>query len=117
MYAGDGHELFRVDGGDFKLVPHPGLGNFVDLMVDHRGALWMASGGLHGLSRRYDDQTEVMTAADGLASDDVRVLLEDRNHDVWIGTIAGLQRFHHGIFTSYRVSNGPGGRSQTDAIF
>jgi signal transduction histidine kinase/ligand-binding sensor domain-containing protein len=118
MYAGDGHKLFRFDGGDFKLVPHPGLDNFVDLMVDHRGALWMASGGLHGLSRRYGGQTEVMTTADGLASDDVRVLLEDCNHDVWIGTIAGLQRFHHGIFTSYRISDDlAGGRGQTDAIF
>jgi len=118
MYAGDGHKLFRFDGGDFKLVPHPGLDNFVDLMVDHRGALWMASGGLNGLSRRYGNQTELMTAAGGLASDDVRVLLEDSNHDVWIGTIAGLQRFHHGIFTSYRVSDdSAGGRSQTDAIF
>jgi signal transduction histidine kinase/ligand-binding sensor domain-containing protein len=117
MYAGDGHRLFRLEGDSFKLVPHPGLDNFVDMMVDHRGALWMASGGLHGLSRKYGSQTEVLTTADGLASDDVRIILEDRNHDVWLGTIAGLQRFHHGIFTSYRVSQQAGGRCQTDAVF
>jgi len=44
------------------------------------------SGGLHELSRKYGGQTEVMTAADGLTSDDVRVILEDRNYDVWVGT-------------------------------
>jgi len=117
IYAGDGHKLFRLEGDGFKLVPNPGLDNFVDVMVDHRGALWMASGGLHGLSRKFGSRTEVLTTADGLASDDVRVILEDRNHDVWVGTIAGLQRFHRGIFTSYRVSQLTAGRSQTDAVF
>ncbi|WP_158942246.1 two-component regulator propeller domain-containing protein [Granulicella sp. S190] len=118
LYAGDGHKLFRLEGNSFSPVPHPGLGNFVDVMVDHRGALWMASGGLHGLSRKVGPRTEVLTTADGLASDDVRVILEGSDQDVWVGTIGGLQRFHHGIFTSYRVSHDlTGGRSQTDAVF
>ncbi len=99
-------------------MPHPGLGNFVDIMVDHHGSLWMASGGLHGLSRKLGDRTEVLTVADGLASNDVRVIFEDNNRDVWVGTISGLQRFHHGIFDTYRVGEDrAGGRSQTDAVF
>ena len=118
IYAGDGHKLFQLSGASFKLVPHPGLGNFIDLMVDHRGALWMASGGLHGLSRKQGAQTETLTTADGLASNDVRTIFEDANQDVWVGTIAGLQRFHHGIFTTYPLEHKPTGeRSQTDAVF
>jgi signal transduction histidine kinase/ligand-binding sensor domain-containing protein len=118
MYAGDGHRLLHLEGSNFKVLRHPGLGNFVDLMVDHHGALWMASGGLHGLSRKSEKRIEVLTTADGLASDDVRVILDGSNEDVWVGTIAGLQRFHHGIFSSYRVSDdSTRGRSQTDAVF
>jgi signal transduction histidine kinase/ligand-binding sensor domain-containing protein len=118
IYAGDGHKLFHLEGARFKLVPHPGLGNFVDIMVDHRGALWMASGGLHGLSRRQGAQTESLTTADGLASNDVRIIFEDANKDVWVGTIAGLQRFHRGIFTTYPLGHNPiGGRIQADAVF
>jgi signal transduction histidine kinase/ligand-binding sensor domain-containing protein len=118
IYAGDGHKLFHLEGGTFKLMPHPGLNNFVDVMVDHRGSLWMASGGLHGLSRKLGARAEVMTVDDGLASNDVRVIFEDKDRDVWVGTISGLQRFHHGIFTAYRVGDDhAGGRSQTDAVF
>lgn len=118
IYAGDGHRLFHLEGGAFKLMPHPGLGNFVDVMVDHHGSLWMASGGLHGLSRKLGDRTEILTVTDGLASNDVRVIFEDNNRDVWVGTISGLQRFHHGIFDTYRVGEGrAGGYSQTDAVF
>jgi signal transduction histidine kinase len=118
IYAGDGHKLFHLEDGTFKLMSHPGLSNFVDVMVDHGGSLWMASGGLHGLSRKLGTRTEVLTVDDGLASNDVRVIFEDKDRDVWVGTISGLQRFHHGIFNTYRVGDDhAGGRSQTDAVF
>lgn len=118
LYAGDGHTLFQLRDGAFRPVARPGLGNFVDLMVDHQGALWMASGGLHGLSRKDASRTEILTTKDGLASDDVRAILEDSNGDIWVGTIAGLQRFHHGIFTSYTIGKEPvGTHGEADAIF
>lgn len=118
VYAGDGHHLFRLDSNRFVPVPSPGLGNFVNVMVDHEGHLWMASGGLHGISRKSSQGTELLTTADGLASDDARILFEDDNHDVWIGTIAGLQRLHRGIFTSYTEQDGlPSNRSQSVAVF
>jgi signal transduction histidine kinase/ligand-binding sensor domain-containing protein len=101
MFAGDGHRLFRFDGQKFQQVKNPGLTNFVSVMVDSHRRLWMASGGLHGLSRKSGNTIETLTEADGLASNDARSLLEDRNGDIWIGTISGLQRLHHGIFTTY----------------
>jgi ligand-binding sensor domain-containing protein len=52
----------------------------------------MASGGLHGLSRNADGVRETFTMTDGLTSNDVRLIFEDRNHDIWLGTISGLQR-------------------------
>jgi signal transduction histidine kinase/streptogramin lyase len=118
LWAGDGHHLFRFNGAAFTPVKNPGLGNFVSVMVDRQHRLWMASGGLHGISRKSAGHVEVLTAADGLASDDARVLFQDRNNDIWIGTIAGLQRLHHGAFTTYNVIPGLSpAKNQTDAIF
>jgi signal transduction histidine kinase len=78
----------------------------------------MASGGLHGLSRRSDGAVETLTEADGLVSNDVRTILEDRNGDFWLGTIAGLQRLHQGVFTSYSTFDRLAGKgSQTESIF
>jgi signal transduction histidine kinase/ligand-binding sensor domain-containing protein len=118
VWAGDGHHLFRFDGRGFQLVKNPGMSNFVNILVDSHRNLWMASGGLHGLSRKSGDAKETLTVADGLASNDVRMILEDRNGDVWLATIAGLQRLHHGIFTSYSpMEKLSRRRSQTESIF
>lgn len=118
MFAGDGHRLFRFDGQMFQQIENPGLTNFVSVMVDRHRRLWMASGGLHGLSRKSGDTIENLTVDDGLASNDVRGLLEDRNGDIWIGTISGLQRLHHGIFTTYAPQAAIAEHyGQPDAIF
>lgn len=85
VWAGDGHHLFRFDGSGFQRIENPGLGNFVGVMVDSHRNLWMASGGLHGLSRKSGNVSETLTEADGLASNDVRTILEDRDGDVWPG--------------------------------
>ncbi|MGA7314070.1 MAG: two-component regulator propeller domain-containing protein [Silvibacterium sp.] len=118
LYAGDGHHLVRFNGTRFEPVPSPGLGNFVSLLTDHRGNLWMASGGLHGISRKVGSKADLLTAKDGLASNDARILFEDNTHDIWIGTIAGLQRLHDGVFTTYTEDDGlPRGENQYDAVF
>jgi len=118
LFAGDGHKLFRFDGHGFVLVANPGLGNFVSTLVDHRHRLWMASGGLHGLSCKENGHIEQLTMADGLASNDVRLIFEDRSHDVWLGTISGLQRLHQGAFTTFTALDGlPGANSQFESIY
>jgi len=118
LFAGDGHHLFRFNGREFNKIQNPGLGNFVSVLVDHRHQLWMASGGLHGISRRAGDVRETMTMADGLASNDVRILFEDRSHDIWLGTISGLQRLHKGEFTTYTALDGlPDTNTQFESIF
>jgi signal transduction histidine kinase/streptogramin lyase len=118
VWAGDGHRLFRFDGNGFALVANPGETNFVSMMIDSHNRLWMSSGGLHGLSRNDGGHIEVLTESEGLASNDVRTILEDRSGDIWIGTIAGLQRLHHGIFTAYSArTHSPGSQSETVSIF
>ena len=118
VYAGDGHRLFHLEGERFRIVRDPGRDNFVSLLTDHTGALWMASGGLHGISRNEQGRIDSFTTEQGLLSNDARVLFEDRSGDIWIGTIAGLQRLHNGRFTTYTVADGlPDGKNQYDAVF
>jgi len=47
-----------------------------------------------------------MTAHDGLASDDVRVILEDRSGDTWVGGYGGLTRIHNGVMTRWTEAEG-----------
>jgi ligand-binding sensor domain-containing protein len=118
LFAGDGHKLFRFDGRAFSIIQNPGMDNFVSVLVDHRRQLWMASGSLHGVSRNVNGVQETFTMADGLTSNDVRLIFEDRSGDIWLGTISGLQRLHKGGFTTYTALDGlPGANSQFDSIF
>ena len=47
-----------------------------------------------------------LTSKDGLATDDVRVIIEDRRGDTWIGGYGGLTRLHNGQFTRWTEANG-----------
>ena len=47
-----------------------------------------------------------MTMHDGLATDDVRVILEDRGGDTWVGGYGGLTRIHKTEMTRWTESEG-----------
>ena len=47
-----------------------------------------------------------MTTRDGLACDDVRVILEDRSGDTWVGGYGGLTRIHNGVKTRWTEAEG-----------
>jgi signal transduction histidine kinase/ligand-binding sensor domain-containing protein len=118
IFAGDGHHLFLFTGEHFVKQPNSGTEEFVNVLIDRHNDLWMASGGLQGISRLASGTIEKLNKKTGLTSNDVRELFEDRNGDIWIGTIAGLQRLHEGIFTSYTSRDGLApGNNQYDAIF
>ncbi len=63
--------------------------------TDSKGGLWIASRG-NGVIRRAADSGEIsasrFTRADGISSDIVRAVFEDREHDLWLGTENGLDR-------------------------
>lgn len=44
--------------------------------------------------------------ADGLAQSTVFNILQDKNHNIWIGTRAGLSRFDGKSFSNYSIGNG-----------
>ena len=47
-----------------------------------------------------------ITTPDGLACDDVRVILEDRSGDTWVGGYGGLTRIHNEVMTRWTEAEG-----------
>ncbi len=75
------------------------------LYVDAQGALWI--GTRQGLTRFYRGQFTTFTQSDGLGSNLIGALLQDRlDGALWIGTFDGLTRFENGKFENFTKHNG-----------
>jgi signal transduction histidine kinase/ligand-binding sensor domain-containing protein len=61
-------------------------------LTDREGALWMAPT-FHGLAHSIHGRVDSFRASDGLSGDNVRDLFQDREGDIWVVTINGLDRF------------------------
>jgi signal transduction histidine kinase/ligand-binding sensor domain-containing protein len=74
----------------------------------------MLFGTERGLTIFDGTSTRHVTTLDGLASDDVRVIVTDRHGDLWIGGNGGLSRLHDGQFTRWtEKENLPNGNIRT----
>jgi signal transduction histidine kinase/ligand-binding sensor domain-containing protein len=81
----------------------PDDGYIYAIHADRENALWI--GGNTGL-RRFKDGVLEITTADGLAGNDVKVIIEARAGGLWIGTYDGLSHYKDGKFTSWREADG-----------
>jgi signal transduction histidine kinase/ligand-binding sensor domain-containing protein len=76
------------------------------IFEDSKNRIWIGRMG-RGLQILENGQvTTTYTTGDGLASNDIRFLTEDRAGSLWIGTVGGLSSFGEGKFTSYTTENG-----------
>jgi ligand-binding sensor domain-containing protein len=86
------------------------------LLHDRRDTMWVATQG-RAVARAYRpataaQTTDIATMRDGLASDAVQALLEDREGNLWLGTPGGLQRLSpHRVHAAPRSGRGPRARS------
>jgi signal transduction histidine kinase/ligand-binding sensor domain-containing protein len=71
---------------------------------DRTGALWF--GADRGLIRYQDGTLTSLTAKDGLAGDDVKVIINGAAGDLWIGSYGGLSRFKDGKLASWTERDG-----------
>jgi diguanylate cyclase (GGDEF)-like protein len=86
------------------------------LALDREGNLWVGTVG-GGLSRFVDSKVTPLGEPEGLDdSQDVRVILQDRGGDVWIGTNRGLRLFRLGKRTSFAGEDLLEGKLITEAI-
>ena len=89
------------------------------LYVGRGGELWI--GTRHGLSRYEDGKFTTWTALDGLGSDLIGAMTQhpttpnagvpgaptqDRDGNLWIGTLGGLSRFRDGQFRNFTTKDG-----------
>ena len=85
------------------------------VLFDRSGSLWISSAG-DGLRRvaypdringhsvaQYGPEAEQFTVKNGLSGDYVHCLLEDREGNIWSGTLRGLDRFRPSVFTPVSV--------------
>ena len=78
----------------------------VAILKGRRGEMWLGTAG-KGLARYEGEQvTRVYTRADGLVSDQITVLREDRAGTLWIGTRQGLSQFKDGRFINHTDATG-----------
>jgi ligand-binding sensor domain-containing protein/signal transduction histidine kinase len=83
LWLGTLDGLVQLDSGH-TLLPNRRISA---LRIDREGALWIATAG--GVARLRGDQLETFTTSDGLSSNLVLSLFEDREGSMWIGTEAG----------------------------
>jgi signal transduction histidine kinase/ligand-binding sensor domain-containing protein len=92
------------DGDHFKRLLQKRSNVFRAIYPDRDGALWL--GGEHGLVHLKDGSEKDYTTVDGLAGDDIKVIISDRAGGLWIGSYGGLTHYSDGRFTSWTERDG-----------
>ncbi|HLJ25765.1 MAG TPA: two-component regulator propeller domain-containing protein [Candidatus Angelobacter sp.] len=69
------------------------------------GSVWIGLFG-GGVVRVLDGRQTVFTTHEGLSNDYVHSILQDRDGNVWIGTVGGLNRLTENQFSAYTMKDG-----------
>jgi len=75
------------------------------LLRDRSGGLWIGTHG-QGLLHVHKGRTDVFTRSDGLSGEWVTNLFEDREGDIWVATLDGLDRFRDFTVPTISVKQG-----------
>jgi PAS domain S-box-containing protein len=116
--AGDGAlliplpgRLARFGGGKLETQqPYPAPARNVSggiLLRDHDGGVWIGTGAT-GVVHLHQGRADVFSQADGLSGDIVTALFEDREGNVWVATLGGLDRFRNYAVLTYSQHEGLG---------
>src|SRR6266403_1739143 len=112
----DGALLIATDGGIKKLVdgkaeayslPGTTLHAFKPLRMhrDRNGGLWIGTTD-RGLLHVHQGRTDVFAQSDGLSGDYINKFFEDREGDIWVATVNGLDRFRDFAVPTISVRQG-----------
>jgi len=102
---GGGLQIFR--GGRFRTPAGPMIPEHATVSAIHQdreGTLWFGTS--RGLVQYKDGASRLFTAKNGLAADDVRVIVDGDEGELWIGSFGGLTRLQAGCFTHWTERDG-----------
>lgn len=103
LLVGSFYDLFIREQGRFtKRLTLPGVIWSIYPLAD--GTIWL--GCEKGLVRFKDNQTTFYTTKDGLAGDDVKVIIGDSAGGMWIGSYGGLTHYKNGEFRKWTTRDG-----------
>ena len=75
------------------------------MLRDRDGGLWVGPAG-RGIVHMHQGRTDVFSQSDGLSGNDIYDLFEDREGNIWIATINGLDRFRELPVVTYSGKQG-----------
>ena len=99
LYVQENNQFVPFERGKISYA-----GYIYAIHADRENTLWI--GGNKGLGRFKDGVLESFTTADGIAGNDVKVIIEARAGGLWIGTYDGLTHYKDGKFASWREADG-----------
>src|SRR5215475_6430440 len=83
----------------------PTRGYPAELLRDRSGAIWVGSPDV-GLTHLHQQRRDVFARQDGLSSNTINRVFEDREGNVWVATTAGLDRFRELAAPTIAVDQG-----------
>ena len=117
--AGPGLGLGKLSDGVFRPFVTPDFDgskvSVYDMIVDRDGSLWAASLG-KGIFRIRGDVVEHYGRTDGLSSDTVAALFEDREGIVWAATTNGIDSFRDPRIVTFSALEGLGNDAVTGVL-
>ena len=78
------------------------------MLRDRDGGLWVAPAS-RGIVHIHQGRTDVFSELDGLSGDDIYDLFEDREGNIWVATVNGLDRFRELPVVTYSRNQGLSG--------
>jgi signal transduction histidine kinase/ligand-binding sensor domain-containing protein len=106
MWVGIDRSLRRYENGKFQDLPLKA--RVYGVISDREGKYWVAA--RQGVFKLDDDKLVAhYTTKDGLPSDDVKTIHQDRHGTLWFGTYGGLAQLKDGKFISYTAAEGLAG--------
>ena len=98
-------QIADTNVSDYFLHGMPSPLTATSVLRDRNGGLWIGTAA-HGILHSYEGKTSQFTHSDGLSSDEVYALFEDREGTIWVGTSDGLDQFRELPVTSLSAKEG-----------
>jgi sugar lactone lactonase YvrE len=101
--------VFRFDGTSFTNLTgktiSPRFASFWDVLEDRKGNLWFASL-LSGVYYHNGKSLQNFTTKDGLPSNAVKKIYEDKACNIWFATVGGASRYDGKYFRNFTTKDG-----------